>query len=225
MLIPYLHAQMRFGQNLLALSALLILAAALAHAVYWAQGAQSFVPASVPASVPARIETALNTRAVSPGGSSSDMVLADMPSGPAVVTERRAESAPSILANSYQAALLRVIDGDTVAVRIQIWLGQELVTKVRLKGIDAPELNGACPSEITRAHAAREALIGLIGHGDVKLTEIMPDKYGGRVVARLWSSAGVDLGAALVTRGHAKIWRGRRETTWCAIAPHQAHGG
>lgn len=120
-------------------------------------------------------------------------------------------------ASTHGAQVLRVIDGDTVAVRVVVWLGQELVTKVRLKGIDAPEINGACPSEIQRAIAARDALVALIDAQPVLLTQVGQDKYGGRVVARLVVASGQDAGAALVAAGHARPWRGRRETAWCSL--------
>jgi micrococcal nuclease len=131
--------------------------------------------------------------------------------------ESQPGSLPPVAANSYGAVVLRVIDGDTVAVRVPVWLGQELVTKVRLKGIDAPELNGACASEIARAEADRAALIALIDGRPVHLTDLSQDKYGGRVVARLLLGSGVDAGAALMAAGHAKPWRGRRETGWCSL--------
>ncbi len=120
-------------------------------------------------------------------------------------------------ASTHGAQVLRVIDGDTVAVRVVVWLGQELVTKVRLRGIDAPEINGACPSEIQRAIAARDALVALIDAQPVLLTQVGQDKYGGRVVARLVVASGQDAGAALVAAGHARPWRGRRETGWCSL--------
>jgi micrococcal nuclease len=133
-------------------------------------------------------------------------------------TDRAATALPPVAVNSYGAAVLHVVDGDTVTVRVPIWLGQELVTKVRLKGIDAPEMRGACPSEIVRAEAARNALAALIDGQMVRLTDVTQDKYGGRVVARLMLASGVDAGAALVAAGHAKIWRGRREMGWCSLA-------
>src|SRR3989338_6548178 len=37
------------------------------------------------------------------------------------------------------AAVLEVIDGDTIVVRARIWLGQAVETRVRLSWADAPE--------------------------------------------------------------------------------------
>ena len=63
--------------------------------------------------------------------------------------------ADSDLPGPIPAALVRVIDGDTIEVRARIWLDLDLTTRVRLAGIDAPELNGACPEERRRAEEAR----------------------------------------------------------------------
>ena len=66
------------------------------------------------------------------------------------------------LPGPYSATVTRVIDGDTFEARIHIWLGQESLTLVRLRGIDAPELRGKCPNESEAAKAARDHLAVLL---------------------------------------------------------------
>ena len=61
--------------------------------------------------------------------------------------------------------------------------GTRVTTKVRLRGIDAPELRAHCPEERTRAEAAREALRAMLAEGDIAINHVSLDKYGGRVVA------------------------------------------
>jgi endonuclease YncB( thermonuclease family) len=122
---------------------------------------------------------------------------------------------------SYRASITRVVDGDTVEARVPIWLGQEIITKVRLRGIDAPEIAGACGAERTQAEAARDRLAILIGQGPVTLAEIGPDKYSGRIVARLMTGAPehlVDAGALLVSEGLARRYSGKRREGWCQLA-------
>ncbi len=121
------------------------------------------------------------------------------------------------LPGPYAAQILRVIDGDTVEARVAIWLGQEVTTRVRLAGIDAPELVGACPSEIDLAARARDALAAMLPEGRGLITDVRPDKYGGRVVARLWSGDGRDIGEAMLQSGHALPYAGRRRTAWCPL--------
>ena len=40
----------------------------------------------------------------------------------------------------YPAEVLRVFDGDTFEARVRIWPGTDVTTKVRIRGIDAPEM-------------------------------------------------------------------------------------
>lgn len=118
---------------------------------------------------------------------------------------------------TYAAEILRVIDGDTVEARVAVWMGQDIVTKVRLRGIDAPEIKGACGQERDKAIAARDALVRLAQGHPMTLTEIGPDKYFGRVVARLSDANGRDAGAALLEAGLARHYEGRRRDGWCAL--------
>ena len=102
------------------------------------------------------------------------------------------------LPGPIQAEVVRVIDGDTLAVRARIWLDQDVATVVRIDGIDAPELKGACAAERERAIAAQAALVRLIGDGQVALIDVRHDKYGGRVRATVATAAGVVLADALI---------------------------
>ncbi|MDF3075557.1 MAG: hypothetical protein K0S54_3224 [Alphaproteobacteria bacterium] len=114
------------------------------------------------------------------------------------------------------AAVLRVVDGDTLTVRARIWINQELETSVRILGIDAPELNGACELERLRAKTAREFLEQRTANRLVVLHDISNDKYGGRVVARVTTESGEDLGAILLEEGLAAAYDGRgAKAKWC----------
>lgn len=98
------------------------------------------------------------------------------------------------LPGPYPAKIERVIDGDTLAVQVAIWLGQELSVLVRIRGIDAPELRGDCDSERARAQAAAAALARIVSDGQAVLTEIEGDKFFGRVVADVATLEGADVG-------------------------------
>lgn len=119
------------------------------------------------------------------------------------------------LAGPFAATVERVIDGDSLAVRVSVWLGLEVSTIVRLRGIDAPELAGRCPEERRRAAAAREALAALVAGGAVSLAAVETDKYGGRVVADVSDGSGRPLADALVGAGLARPYDGGRRAGWC----------
>lgn len=105
------------------------------------------------------------------------------------------------------ADLVRVVDGDTVEVRARIWLDEWIGVSVRLSGIDAPELHGRCPAEREKAAAARDYLSRLIEGHALTLEDISPDKYAGRVEARLLAD-GQDTAAALLADGLARPLEG-----------------
>lgn len=126
------------------------------------------------------------------------------------------------LAGPVPAVVTAVVDGDTLEVRARIWLGQELTTRVRLAGIDAPETRSDCPRERALAVRARAFLnarlrpAGARGPAAVRLHDIRNGKYAGRVLARVESAAGLDLGRALLAAGLARAYDGGRRAPWCA---------
>ena len=135
---------------------------------------------------------------------------------PVVAPQVQHSSAPAkAVQSSIPVEVLRVIDGDTVEVRAQIWLDQHITTKVRLRAIDAPELNAKCPNEAKMAKASRDHLTHLIGKGQVYLTELGRDKYGGRVVGHLLTQQGESVSTLLLEGGHARPYKGGKRTGWC----------
>lgn len=118
---------------------------------------------------------------------------------------------------SYPAELVRVIDGDTFEARVHVWPGIEITTKVRLRGIDAPELNARCPAELTRAAAARDALANLLSKGAIAIRDVSLDKYGGRVLASASTRESPDLSANMLATGLARPYAGGRREPWCEL--------
>jgi len=118
------------------------------------------------------------------------------------IVARGAEAASDI-PGPVAAEVERVIDGDTVRVSAKIWVDQRVSTAVRIYGVDAPELfRPLCEAERETARKAKALVEAIIGQG-VMLRDISHDKYGGRVVARLESADGTDIGAALLEAGLA----------------------
>ena len=123
-----------------------------------------------------------------------------------------------------------IVDGDTLDVG---------PIRIRLNGIDAPEIGQACGraggGEWDCATAAANRLEALIAGGPVDCIALEQDPYG-RVVATCRSSADEDLGSVLVEEGlawafrqysqvyveqegHARaarlgIWQGAAEAPW-----------
>jgi len=113
------------------------------------------------------------------------------------------------------ALVLRVIDGDTIAVRARIWIGQSVDTRVRIVGVDTPELRGECALEIELAAAARELVVEALGDQPVTLRDVRYDKFGGRVLARVESSTGEDIARLLIAAGLGRPYDGGKRAAWC----------
>jgi len=114
------------------------------------------------------------------------------------------------------AEVLRVLDGDSVEVSVQLWRGPPQVTRVRLAGIVAPELRGACDLERRRALAARDFLTGRLPKGaTIRLSDIITSNPGRLVLARVGGADGEDLSETLLHGGFAHAAGGSRATAWC----------
>jgi endonuclease YncB( thermonuclease family) len=122
----------------------------------------------------------------------------------------------------YQISLLRTVDGDTFEARVRIWFGQDVATLVRIRGIDAPELRARCGHERVLAEAARDALDAALRSGAVEISDVVPDKYFGRIVASvriIEVSGGVqDTGTFMLGQKHARAYDGRKRAGWCETA-------
>jgi endonuclease YncB( thermonuclease family) len=116
------------------------------------------------------------------------------------------------------ADVIRTIDGDTFEARVHLAPGRDVTTRVRLRGIDAPELKAACPEELRLAEAATDALRSLLRQGGVAIYNIGPDKYQGRVVADVATKSTSNASAALLSAGHVRAYNGGHRTGWCGSA-------
>ena len=114
--------------------------------------------------------------------------------------------------------ILHVIDGDTIYVSLD-GSGGEL--KVRISGIDAPEIDGACDAERQMARRARSHLQSLLPIGTTAL--LLPkgvlaweyDKYG-RLISYVENHKGINVASALVDFGVAKKWKKEQpKPNWC----------
>ena len=126
-----------------------------------------------------------------------------------------ARERPAIVPTRYPADVVRVLDGDTFEARVRVWPGLEITTKVRMRGIDAPELRAHCAEERVRAEAARTALSELLAQGQVGISRVGLDKYGGRVVADASARDTASVAAALLASGHVRRYGGGHRGSWC----------
>jgi endonuclease YncB( thermonuclease family) len=115
-----------------------------------------------------------------------------------------------------QAEVIRVIDGDTFDVRAQIWVGHFIETRVRINGLDTPELRSKCDTARKRAHDAKVVLSNLLKNGPVVLTDIQNGKYAGRVLALARTPEGIDVSDFMIEQGLVRPYNGGKRAGWCA---------
>jgi endonuclease YncB( thermonuclease family) len=118
----------------------------------------------------------------------------------------------------HRVDVIRTVDGDTFEARVHLQPGLDPTTRVRLRGIDAPELKASCPEELQMAEAASAALRRLLGEGEVAIFNIGPDKYSGRVVAEVATKKTGNVSATLLAAGHVRSYNGGHRSGWCANA-------
>ena len=109
----------------------------------------------------------------------------------------------------YRGVVDEAHDGDTVHARLDVGFDLTVYTRIRVNGINAPELSTAEGKE------ARDYARTLLPSGAaVQVVSLGWDKYGGRIEGRITMADGRDFGEAMVAAGHAKVWdgRGRRPT-------------
>ena len=119
------------------------------------------------------------------------------------------------LPGPVQAEVVRVLDGDTFDVRAQIWVGHFIETRVRLNGIDTPEIRGKCEGEVQMARAAKSALEKMILQQPIYLTNIENGKYAGRVLAEAANADGADIATYMIRNGFARKYDGGKRMGWC----------
>lgn len=120
------------------------------------------------------------------------------------------------LCPAHGAEGLRVIDGDTVAIRTPPPRGQAVEpVRVRILGLDAPETRGAgCEAERKLGRAASRTLRRLAAEaGTVTIEATGRDRYG-RTLAHL-TLDGRDVAGALISAGLARPYAGGRREGWC----------
>jgi endonuclease YncB( thermonuclease family) len=142
-------------------------------------------------------------------------VAASRGSDQAAAIEPRPPAPASALRSGHPAEVVRVLDGDTFEARVQVWPGMQITTRVRLRGIDTPELRARCDDERVKALAARAALARLLAEGSVGIARVGQDKYGGRVDADVSTARTPDVAASMLEGGFARRYAGGRRESWC----------
>lgn len=111
----------------------------------------------------------------------------------------------------YKVDIVKVIDGDTVDVDIDLGFGMVYKKqRVRLKGIDTPESRTRDLAEKKLGLAAKERLKELC-IGKIQVKSLGKGKYG-RILGIPYTEDGRDICDVLVKEGHAVEYHGGAKT-------------
>ena len=107
----------------------------------------------------------------------------------------------------YNAKILNVVDGDTVDVELDLGFYVFAKERMRLNGLDTPEMNSMEPSVRKLAKDAKEFVATFTGHL-VTIKSYKQDKYG-RFLADIYLVGDVEsINAKLLANGMAKPYSG-----------------
>ena len=114
----------------------------------------------------------------------------------------------------YKVNILKVVDGDTVDVDIDlgfgVWLRNE---RVRLAGIDAPESKTSDAVEKVFGQAAKDRVNSLLGAEAILISQIsksgdnIKGKFG-RIIGNFKTINGENVADVLMSEGHAVAYNG-----------------
>jgi micrococcal nuclease len=118
----------------------------------------------------------------------------------------------------YTATVVRVQDGDSAVMSVDLGFRVHVQLPIRLLGLDTPELNAADEKERIAAVLARSFLKGLIEGKLVRLrTQRAPEKYG-RWLGEVWllgeGVQGESVNQMMLDAGHGRSYDGGRREPW-----------
>lgn len=120
--------------------------------------------------------------------------------------------------NTYSAQVVRVIDGDTIEIDVNTWIGATQRINLRLYGANTPEKRGKGVSDCEKLAAIKATQFTekwLDGIGEVMITNVKNGSFAGRAVGTLFHKEKGFLHRALIDSGNAISYYGGKRSPWC----------
>jgi micrococcal nuclease len=92
----------------------------------------------------------------------------------------------------------RIVDGDTVDLTLDLGFSISIRQRVRLLGVNTPEIASRDPAEKIRAKSAREFTGSWLGRQSKLVAHTTKDDKYGRILARIVGDDGVTVNDALL---------------------------
>lgn len=120
----------------------------------------------------------------------------------------------------YGAELVRVVDGDTLDLRVDLGFRMYSVQRFRLLNYDAPEKKG---ETLEMARQAQARLEQMIGTHRLQLVSQKADDFG-RWLCILWAMVDAQplpVQETLIAEGYGRFWNGKgKRIPWDAAKPY-----
>lgn len=127
-----------------------------------------------------------------------------------------AYSADKLFGPYHHNKLLRIIDGDTMEMDLNIFPDLFVRYSLRIDGVNTPETRTTLKCEKVAGLAAKEfAEEWFKQHPEFIVYDIKYGKFAGRVLGKVRTNKGIDYGTALIAAGHAKEYHGEKREAWC----------
>lgn len=158
--------------------------------------------------------------------SSSVIMLSKLMERWMVPSIRNSQNAKLYKPSFLYARVINVYDGDTITIARRVFIGffstKVVLFKVRLEGIDCPEIRGSLENEKHIALIAKQFLSSMILNKKVKLDISGYDKYG-RILAKVFfknqniSELFLSLGLAIEYDGKTK-----KQVNWLELVKEKS---
>ncbi|MDP9472117.1 MAG: thermonuclease family protein [Chloroflexota bacterium] len=111
----------------------------------------------------------------------------------------------------YTGTVVRVVDGDTVIVNLDLGLRVFTHVSLRIASIDTPEINTGTPEERSQGIAARDYLRNLLWQPGDRIVYVRTHKdkqtfnrYVADILIPNYGEGLIDVATKMVTSGHAQ---------------------
>lgn len=126
----------------------------------------------------------------------------------------------------YRAFVIRVVDADTLEVKVELWPNLMQTAMIRVRGIDAPETRSSCEAEKALGLEAKNWVEKMYpADAVIRIEDVEPDSLSRYVadVKRWRSDRWLPLANELLDRDFAEIWyKGQQDVPWCLISTERA---
>jgi micrococcal nuclease len=115
----------------------------------------------------------------------------------------------------YKAKCLKVVDGDTLDISIDLGFSISYKERVRLNGIDAPESRTSNILEKTAGLKVKDYLISQLEGKDIYIVTYKEEKYGRYLVdVYLNNNDTTSFNKILIDNGYVRIYSGEAKLPW-----------